>query len=138
MKEMEYTGKMAVDVLGQGEIDGYGWAIISHGTHPCAYVSPPEEHPAAKMYRNFRWTSLDLTTKVHGGITYAKFGLLDVDPKGKRFWLGWDYAHHGDYVDYGVLPPWPGKKWTTKEIFAQVEESIRELKKVKELDKWND
>lgn len=137
MKEMEYTGHRCVDVLGHGEIDGYKWAILSYGTNPCAYVSPPEDHPAVKLYHSFRKTGFDHAIKVHGGVTFAEYGLHEVDPDGKRFWLGWDYAHYDDYVLFDPMPPLPGKKWTVNEIFSEVEQAIGDLKKMKELDKWN-
>lgn len=138
MKEMVYAGKTAFEVLGQGDVDGYTWAVVSHGAHPSVYVAPPEGHPATGLYRNFRWTSLDLTLNVHGGITYARFGLFEVDPKGARFWLGWDYNHGADFANFGNGVSWGKRKYSAEELRADAEDAIRQLKKLEGMNKWKD
>lgn len=126
-KEMVYTGDITLEVLANGDMDGYRWAVVSHGSHPSAYVAPPPGHPATKMYRNFKWTGLNCV-KVHGGITYAKFGLWDVDPKGTLFWLGWDYSHGSDFVDCGKGLTWGTKKYTVADLLVDIEAAVLQLK----------
>ena len=127
MKEMVYknhieNGQEIIDMLDEGVYKGFHYAIVSYGIHPCAYVEIPEEH---KLY-----DTNDI--KCHGGITYvSKAGLIDPSKENHRdrHWIGWDYAHFGDYthlpVNLEILND--GKKWTTKEIFEEVNDVIEQL-----------
>lgn len=125
LKEMEYMSFdeyrkcecREIILLGEGEYKGYKWFILSYQSHPCAYIVL---NPSDKYYgKNYFEYSLD----VHGGLTYAQFGLHDfVD---KDYWvIGWDYNHYGDYSTIGSMM---GKKYTTEEIYSHVKEAIREL-----------
>ncbi|MCM1315092.1 MAG: hypothetical protein NC205_09600 [Prevotella sp.] len=44
MKEMVYMNKPIAEILDSGVHDGYEYAIVSRGLHPCAYVKLPEGH----------------------------------------------------------------------------------------------
>ena len=57
----------------------------------------------------------------------------DVDGK----FIGWDYAHAGDYTGYFGEERWKalemdGKKWTTQEIFEEVKDACYQLKQLEE------
>ena len=72
---------------------------------------------------------------VHGGVTFT--GCLS-STSGKlkkfenRFFIGWDYAHLGDYVE-GVFQWFDDKKWTVREIIEEdVVPAINYLKEVSE------
>ena len=63
----------------------------------------------------------------HGGITYIGDGAL---PWGKfpGFWLGWDYAHAGDYIALPEgYPEDDGHKWAATEILNEIKEFIAEM-----------
>ena len=51
----------------------------------------------------------------HCGLTYSLFGIRDID---KGWWIGWDYAHVGDYCAWFGDPN--DKKWTTQEMYEDV------------------
>lgn len=70
-----------------------------------------------------------------GGLTYMADHLFiddTQDVEGK--FIGWDYAHAGDYAGYygdeGILAD--EKKWTTQEIFEEVKDACYQLKQLEE------
>ena len=104
-------------LLGAGEYKGYKWFILSYQTHPCAYiVLTPSDEFYGKGYDDYYF-------EVHGGITYAQFGLHDFVDK-DQWVIGWDYNHLGDY---SAMVNMGGKKYTTKEIYGKVKEAINLL-----------
>lgn len=107
-------------LLGSGKYNGYEWFIVSYCTHPCAYIVVDEYTYGYKLY-DFEIDQLD----VHGGITYSDWGLHEWVDKNKWV-IGWDYNHIGDYSPFslGVY----GVKYTTEEIYEDVEDVINQLR----------
>ena len=108
MKRMIYTrNRQEPVVLLKGTSNGYSFAIVSFGTHPCAYVAVPKLH--CFTYR------LLPPIAVHGTITFTNF-CPDLD----GVWsIGWDYGHGDDYNGREYLYQKinkHGKKWTVEEI----------------------
>lgn len=133
MKEMVYRSAIENkhqfnDMLDEGTYKNFHYAIVSYGTHPCAYVEIPEGHELYDVSDEDELVDIDC----HCGITYvSKTGLIRPSNKNHRdgHWIGWDYAHFGDYI---CLPTnfeiWnDDKKWTTKEIFEDVKNVIEQL-----------
>ena len=118
---MIYKDYVKREVLGCGVYKGYQFAIISHGTHPCAYVGIDKDH---NLYGKF---CDEINILCHGGITYA--GRL-IEPIGDNYtwFFGWDYGHYNDYC--GWYPMVGGKKWTTKEIYEEVKNVIEQLERM--------
>lgn len=124
--EMDYTlHRTEIKPLARGKFEGYPFVILSLGTHPTAYVCLPEGHP-------YFGKELDATGEydinVHGGFTYARNHVATSTIK-DRWWLGWDYAHLGDFIPH--LPGYERddeKKWTRDEIIDEVKDVIRQLK----------
>lgn len=131
MTEMAYTSKRSQTVLHEGIYNGYKFYILSLGTHPVAYVECKLR--GCKDYYDKRLEKVC----VHGGFTYYGSAMWDVDDKKK--YLGWDYAHYGDYVGYEQLLPSQyrsgGKKWTTEEIYEEVKLVIEQLELVRKINK---
>lgn len=120
MRKMEYIPYRASTVLYKGKYKGFNYFIISYGTHPCAYVEIPKNHP----YYEVEYYEITDDIDVHGGFTYSESGLLLLD---NTWILGWDYAHLGDYcagVSYGS---YNDKKWTTEEIDKDCKHVIDQL-----------
>lgn len=119
-----YTGHLGEStLLDAGTIDGYRYAIVSLGSHPCAYVEVPEGHPYRRAY-------LDGSVRCHGGVTYFRPyapPAMTAEQKIKSLWIGWDYAHIGDYLE---LPDTalPGKRYTLEEIQQEVRDVIAQLR----------
>lgn len=126
MLKMEYTLKIKDRlILHEGNIDGYNFWIISYGSHPCAYVELPQTHP---YYGKCDCDAYDLDINVHGGITFGNYGLGSIISQDK-FLLGWDYNHYNDYNCRDELYRLAsGKKWTTEEIYKDVQNVIKQLK----------
>lgn len=125
--EMVYSSERTDgDILARGNIDGYKYLIVSYGTHPCAYVAIPENH---SRYNDYHKLEDDNTIYPHGGVTYSGSKRNDI----KGHWIGWDYHHACDFsghylsgVNYDYFAE--KKKWTTAEIFDEVQNVIEQLK----------
>ena len=73
--------------------NGVTMAIMAMGSHPCTYV----QFPGIDKVKSYEHISM--FAHVHGGFTF----LGDRDVFGlKGEWLGWDYAHFGDYIHIQV------------------------------------
>lgn len=116
MKEMLYNGEFGV--LLTGTYNNHKFAIISTGSHPCAYV---ENKLGVKDYDDAELWDVD----VHGGFTYCNIGYWGEGSQEHK-WLGWDYAHVDDYY-YNVHGTSEGKMWTTQEIYEEVIKVIDQL-----------
>lgn len=127
MKEMEYSEKRKIEVLDTGYCLGFLYYIMNLGTHPTAYIKIPKEN---KYYgKDMGEINLD----VNGGVTYSEEGLNISDNQRIEGWfIGWDYAHYGDYTGFELLVPEQyrtgGKKLTTKEIYEEVRQACYQLK----------
>lgn len=116
MKKMVYGRAKKCEVLYSGEYKGHKFAILNLWHHPTAYV---ENKMDIIDYDDFRLNDV----RVHGGFTYCDTGYWDEKSK-ETSWLGWDYAHFGDYC-YGDT--WFSKQWTTEEIYDEVKTAIDQL-----------
>lgn len=90
MKEMVYISDPNADreILDEGYVHGYHYCIVSFGSHPCAYVEIPKDHPCYGL--NYE----QIKVSCHGGLTYSEKGIGSLFPD--AFWIGWDYMHFGD------------------------------------------
>lgn len=126
MKEMVYRNKSVAEPLDSGTYDGYEYAIVSRGFHPCAYVKLPESH----KYYGLGYD--DIPVDCHCGLTYSE-KYLDVMPDSHGGWIGWDYGHCCDYSGFMTHEYWHGidtshlKRWTTAEILEEVKQVIDQL-----------
>ncbi len=128
MKKMVYKPRIQKPkILLDTEEVGLRIIIISYGTHPCAYVGVPENHPIAG------YDCDDLSfMNVHGGFTFSRKGDRKPLPKG-YWWYGWDYAHCDDYMGYykeNEELAKNSKKWTTEEIYEEAKEVAWEMRKL--------
>ena len=132
-EEMKYEYKPydTSKILMSGKYKNYQFYILSFGTHPTAYVEIPKGH---KLYGKEYDTIYDMGVDidVRGGLTYSHSSLIDI--KQDSWFIGWDYAHYGDYFakpSYSVFDLNDGsKKWTTLEMFEDVKKCIDKLKEV--------
>ncbi len=131
MKEMKYQAKRKIELLDSGKCYNFKYYIMNLGTHPTAYIEIPKEH---KCYRKDYG---DIDVYVHGGLTYSSEYLwISKQDKIKGWFIGWNYAHYGDYMGYEEMFPKDirvgGKKWTTEEIREEVFNACRQLKELEE------
>ena len=120
-KNMEYTGNGKTEVLYYAkDKEGYGICVLNiRGSHPCGYITFPgidkvetEEDFAPYREDDPFWEAL---VGPHGGYTFL--GKLD-NIESDDIWIGWDYAHLGDYVAYDgdINYARDERKWTTSDI----------------------
>ena len=127
-KPMEYQAERETEILLEGKFKNYQFYILNLGTHPTAYIEIPKGSKLfQKSYDEIYENGLDLD--VHGGLTYASSRLASI--KENSCFIGWDYAHSGDYYGYeGIYPKelrTNSKKWTTEEIFNDVACAIDQI-----------
>lgn len=123
-KQMEYGIKRKVEVLLEGTYKGYQFYILNLGTHPTAYIEIPR---GSKLFRK-DYNDIDIS--IHGGLTYADDHLQDI--KKDTWFIGWDYAHLGDYFGadlfFNINDNGQVRKWTTEEIFEDVVYAIEQIR----------
>lgn len=131
-KQMAYQPDRIFEVLCQGKYEEYQFYIMNLGTHPTAYVEIPITN---KLFGKDYFEIYDMETDidVHGGITYSRNHLFGGEKN--KWFIGWDYAHAGDYAGYSEKYPELArlsiydKKWTTEEIFEDVVNAIQQIMK---------
>lgn len=131
-KEMIYYKKQRCELLASGICFGYKYYVLNLGTHPTAYVEIPQDN------KNYKKKYDDIDILVHGGLNYSEKSLSFENQTLEGWFIGWDYAHYGDYC--GILTYLVkdnGKKWTTKEILADVF-SVCEQLAIQEKGKQNE
>ena len=120
LKRMNYM-KLSPERLAKGKYKNYEYEIWNRSGVPAAYIMLPIDISSNKVLKS----AIELEIVVHGGITFT--GSLncheeDVDD----YWIGWDYGHAGDYMNLpGVKLS--GQKWTTRKIYKEVKNVIRQL-----------
>lgn len=131
MENKLYKNGDVREVVLTSEYRGYKFFIVTYGTHPCAYVRLPKSHPYSGMDMD------DMDISCHGGITfYGEFNdkVLDKGFPNDGEYIGWDYAHAGDYYYYPALimkkkygSLYDGRKWTLAEIEEGAHNVINQL-----------
>lgn len=128
MEPMVYDGSGVTRLLHVEECNGEQIVVLNiRGSHPCAYVTVPESETKVNLSKIeneiYDYYYTENGADVHGGFTYGKYGKpFESDNIREAFWLGWDYAHLGDYCCYGeglpsmFKPKAYEKMWTTEEI----------------------
>ena len=125
MKQMEYDDSGVTRILHVEDCNGEQIVVLNvRGTHPCAYVSMSLSDELAekilKLDCSYYYFGTSNDSYVHGGFTYGEFGKPFKDDKIRdSFWLGWDYAHLGDYYAGGLPCSSYEKQWTTEEIVEE-------------------
>lgn len=138
MKEMVYQKDEKIEVLYHDFYKGYEFYIMNLGAHPTAYVNVINNKLLAMKDYN------DIDISVHGCLTFSEDSLyINNETRAVKGWfIGWDYAHYGDYVGYDVNLPIDVrkrlKKWTTEEIYEDVKSVIEQCINYKENDEWED
>ena len=115
---MEYKRLFKPEILYCGEFNNHEFAIANQGDHPCAYV---ENKLNVTSYDD----ELIWDVYVHGSLTYCDKSYWN---DSKKTFLGWDYAHWGDYSELSLCGE--GKRYTTEEIYEDVKSVIKQLEKI--------
>lgn len=130
MKEMIYQERLEKPIiLDEGDFENRHYCIISQGAHPTAYISLTEE----EITQSIDYDDYNDKANVHGGFTYL--GKAYWNKNDKRTYVGWDYAHYGDftYSSFSIFQ-W-GEKYTTEFILDEVKNAIKQINKEQNNDK---
>jgi hypothetical protein len=111
---------------------GYDYIVmLQQGGYLTAYVRIPEDHKFYGKNYNELMDEIDC----HGGLTFSTDVKTDNDkrfPKG--YWIGWDYAHLGDFhpvlghFTKTIKDRWDEEKhWQPFEVEGDCKEVIRQL-----------
>jgi len=134
IKPMVYQIERKIELLYKSNYKDYNYYILNLGTHPTAYIEIPKGN---KLYGKDCNEIYDMgyDIYVHRGLTYSDNELMGV--KSKNWFIGWDYAHAGDYIGYyedfnkwginTINRLYDCKKWTTKEIIKECKDAIDQL-----------
>lgn len=131
MKEMVY-GIDNSCLLHQEWVGDYQIAVVNiHGSHPCGYIRIPDQM-LNDLLKNNGMSAInnenDWEASVHYGLTYCDYGDRGYPDELKYgLWIGWDYAHLGDYCGFDVSDR-SGKKWTTEEIVQEAKNALETIK----------
>lgn len=114
-----YRGQNNEAILLEGDYEERHFIIVrTRMGHPCAYVETKPDDWAYSQKPGEWSEQYDVyDVYVHGGATY--YGKLSWDHN-NRIYLGWDYAHMGDY-DYCFNE---GYKWTLPEILMDIARAV--------------
>ena len=141
VKEMIYEpslhfGQKDAVVLADDTYNDTRYVVVSYHTHPCAYIQLNKDLPIFNDIKDdYNYDDLMLSSP-HGGITYMSDELcipdLEDNHKEGMVWIGWDYAHAGDYIENPLSDRFnfvfsDDKKWTTWEIIQDCIRTIDEL-----------
>ena len=127
-KVMKYGKERRTELLCKCKYKNYNYYVLNLGTHPTAYIEITKEN---KLYRKSydEIYKIGCDIDVHGGLTYSNNELMGV--KSENWFIGWDYAHCGDYCGYEEFMPESirtyGKKWTTEEIIEECKNAIDQI-----------
>ena len=93
-----------------------------------------------KIPNNHSWKEIDcyddVPLSVHCGLTFMsnvtkeKEELFTIQQFTIGKWIGWDYGHLCDYVNYGDYVS-EGKKWTYEEVEEDVKHAIDDMLNLK-------
>ena len=122
-KEIVYQREVKKEIIEHNVYRGYEYYIVNYGIHPCAYVEDKWG------YEKEVYDSMN----VHGGVTF--FEIPDhFDESQKKKFIGWDYAHYGDYsgIDdlnkmFFIYEGKVTKKWTYEEILEDIHNVIEQI-----------
>lgn len=128
IKEMEYGKESRTELLCKDKYKNYTYYVLNLGTHPTAYIEISKEDKLyEKSYEEIYRIGCDID--VNGGLTYSDNELMGI--KSESWFIGWDYAHLGDYCGYEEDMPESvrtyGKKWTTEEIIEECKNAIDQI-----------
>lgn len=127
MTEMVYFPKRFKEslILASGNKNGFNYWVLNFGTHPCCYVEIPKGHKYYNVHND------EINVNCHGGLTYSNSYLKSVtgDEPTDRWFIGWDYAHYGDFCGYLIGSGLNNleRTYTTKELVCDCLEVIDQL-----------
>lgn len=111
----------SAEQIAGGTYKNFDYYVLNLKTHPTAYIDVTNSP--------LNGCDEDIDISCHGGITWCDNFVKHIDKKG--WFIGWDYAHYGDYMGYGDVlfnnMFQYKKKWTTEEIVEECKNVIDQI-----------
>lgn len=111
----------SAEQIAGGTYKNFDYYVLNLKTHPTAYIDVTDSP--------LNGCDEDIDISCHGGITWCYNFVKSIDKKG--WFIGWDYAHYEDYMDYGDATlnnmSLDKKKWTTEEIVEEYKNVIDQI-----------
>jgi hypothetical protein len=106
-------------IIAYGRYRGISYYIMQRPAGPCAYLNVTSTPLDGSIQHELNFIDC------HGGITWADNGVsgLELDQDIHHWFIGWDYAHFGDWDPYIK----EGRIWTTDEIAQECRDVIDKL-----------
>ena len=125
--EIDYFFKVGDPELhAKGNYKGMFYLVISNGMgcFPLCYIGIPSNNLFYHIDFSDRHnlSVQEINKNVHGGITWDDENLPNPYSlhSGDRKWIGWDYAHVGDYTGNQIN----GKQWKVSEVVEEAKQVI--------------
>ena len=111
----------SAEQIAGGTYKNFDYYVLNLKTHPTAYIDVTDSP--------LNGCDEDIDISCHGGITWCDNFVKYINKKG--WFIGWDYAHFGDYIDCGDAALnnmfLNDKKWTTEEIVEECKNVINQI-----------
>ena len=128
--QINYRDKKEPMMELKGEYLDYDWLIVRQPMgHLCGYVKLWKKHPLEV----YEYDDDEMDIECHGGLTFKRT-ITKKDKEKLKIgftpgcWIGWDYAHAGDYMSYSDDLGYPGdKRWSVEEVMKECYEVIDQL-----------
>ncbi len=130
--------------LMEGDYFDRHFVILGHhlGT-PCAYLEVKEDDRLAKELPSEYGKKLNHDDRyeswsgyVHCGATY--YGNAYWDSEDKRMYVGWDYAHAGDYIPLEFYGENNDYKWSFTEILMDIAHGVEGFERDNKMEEYED
>lgn len=119
MENPSYQSTRKYELLHSEKYKEFNIYIWDLGTHPTAYLEIPKEH----SFYERRYSNIE-NNNVHGGLTYSE---RELGEKSNSWFIGWDYAHYGDYTGYSFQSSIYEKMYRTEEILEEAKKYADEI-----------
>ena len=118
-RDMEYSDSGQSCVLARGCYDGFHFLVTnSHGYIPCGYVNV-----ALSALNGKEWCDIK-DIDCHGGLTFSgKYAPVTCED---GWWIGWDYAHWGDFSPM-ISCASEGERYDTADVVRECVTVIRQV-----------
>lgn len=122
--EIEYYSEIKKILVEKNKYKNFEYFIMNLGRYPTAYVKLNKD-----QFNRIKTKDI----KVHGGITFETITgiLINKFEKVDGCFIGWDYAHFGDFdglsIKYPYLYTKGDKKYTKNEIEEECKDVINQI-----------
>lgn len=124
-EEMIYKQRGDIKIICYGKVNNIDFKIKSLGSYPTAYIKVPKD----SIFYNICYDEIPID--IHGGLTYGEI-------EENEFWIGWDYAHYGDYTFNSIFNNGNEVKYNVDSILVDVKSAVNQLNTLLKIENSNE